>query len=84
MFWLMIMLSSMSVSTMPLKGTINHPVHILIRIASLKHQLKVRASNEFSEKYSEKSFLKIWNQRHMHIKCNQLICLENQLSGFLF
>ena len=27
---------------------------------------------------------KIWNQCHIHIECNQWICIENQLSGFYF
>ena len=28
--------------------------------------------------------LKSWNQRDIHIECNQWICIENHLCGFSF
>ena len=62
------------------KETNNHPKHIFIRITLLKHQRNIRTTNELSEKYSENSFTKC----HIHIECNQWICIENQLSGFYF
>ena len=80
MFSLITALSSMPVSNMPVKWyNWMHPIHILICITSLKYQLNIRTTTEFSEKYSE-----IWNQRHIHIECNQWICIENQLRGFYF
>ena len=58
MFSLITTLSSMPVSAMPVNDTIKHPIHILIRGTSLKHQVNIRSTNEFNEKYSENSFLK--------------------------
>ena len=89
-FWifsLITILSSMPVSTMPLKWfnqsfNTHFNTHNFIETSILK---TISEPLMNLAKCTLKVVpQKIWNQRHIHIASNQWICIENQLRSFYF